>query len=88
MIRATLALALVAVLSGSANATTTQRSVRCNSGTYNYAHTNAPCVWNGTHNHTRSYLTNRYADFWWIRDERAACMLRAHSPGSCPGGKS
>lgn len=72
-----------------ADATTTQRSDPCNSGTYNYATINAPCVWDGRHgNHSRSFVVNRYADLYYIRHVRAHCMLRAHEAGACPGGRS
>lgn len=89
MTRAALALALVAVLSGPADAATTQRSQPCNSGTYNYATINAPCVWDGRHgNHTRSFVVSYAADFYYIRHVRAHCMLRAHEAGACPGGRT
>lgn len=90
MTRAALTLALVAVLSAHpADATTTQRSDPCNSGTYNYATINAPCVWDGRHGaDSRSFVVNRYADLYYIRHVRAHCMLRAHEATSCPGGKS
>lgn len=81
------ALLLAAGISPAA-AAITQRSERCNSGTYSYAHINAPCVWDGRHGaESRSFVVNRYADLYYIRHVRAHCMLRAHEPGECPGGK-
>lgn len=73
-----------------ARTATTQRSEPCNSGTYDYATINAPCVWDGRHRpgpDTRSFVVNRYADLYYIRHVRAHCMLRAHEAGACPGGK-
>lgn len=68
-----------------------QRSQPCNSGTYNYATINAPCVWDGRHRpgaDSRSFVVSYAADFYYIRHVRAHCMLRAHEAGACPGGRN
>jgi hypothetical protein len=75
--------------------TPTQQSEFCHSGTYSYAHVNAPCVWDSRHRGdrdagrqgSRSFVVSRSLDFYYIRHVRAHCMLRPHAPGACPGGK-